>query len=597
MRSVEGLALDNTCHKSRSATSFRALDAQPTTSTNMHPNKSNNSRPTIESGVGMIKADMLKNLGSIAQSGTKAAMQTREELGSGTNNKEKLSEPLEMDTTKTDITKARGSQKDVGSRRREKRTRTEQLATKRWDSEIKSERLACELMADIIICWATNVQQLQDSNIMANLKEYLSNDHFESKQTRRRAARSGDKSRLYAQGVTGRTWNMKLATHKTVADLKDTIRLSVHPPLRRNQLAIICVASHEQHTASRFNQACHGQRMSQQTIISRNKSVGNLIEWVQSITGLAASAFLLSAAKRNASFTLSSGAYDSYDDISFQPSETSTSLHTWVHNSWGRGYPWTGEFDLHLTLSHEQTCNPTITVVFEQRGKNTTPFRTLMYLATDSSLGEIKQLLARSTLRRTGCNLHVDNISVDMPTELAHAGIVHWHVCQSRTHPPISEHWMQSLQPRQRIRFLPCGVCVCVLRRGVWLTRFSPHALPRLGPSSLIWLSAVRCLWWPKAIAPCVLLRVAELDVEPVLPLPQIALEAIVGLGVLPVCCRRDPLPPGRLLGIAALGGLPGFPSHLDRVESPCRCRMLGQALIRVVRPCLLLQIMARWLD
>ncbi len=116
------VVLDNTCHKSPWTTSFRALDAQPTTSTNMYRNKSNNSRPTIESGGDMIKADMLKNLGSIAQSGTK------------------------------DITKVRGSPKDVESRRREKRTRTEQLATKRWDSEIKSERLACELMADIIIC-------------------------------------------------------------------------------------------------------------------------------------------------------------------------------------------------------------------------------------------------------------------------------------------------------------------------------------------------------------------------------------------------------------------------------------------------------------
>jgi hypothetical protein len=103
-----------------------------------------------------------------------------------------------------------------------------------------------------------------------------------------------------------------------------------------------------------------------------------------------------------------------------------------------------------MTLGHEKPCNPTITMVFEQRGTDNTPFRTLICLATDCSLDEIKQLLARSTLRRTGCNLHVDNISVDMPTELAHAVIVHWHVNKSLTCPPISEHWMRSLQPRQR---------------------------------------------------------------------------------------------------------------------------------------------------
>jgi hypothetical protein len=46
----------------------------------------------------------------------------------------------------------------------------------------------------------------------------------------------------YIQGVTGHSWYIQLSTNKTVANIKDTIRLSVNPPLRRDQLAIICVA-------------------------------------------------------------------------------------------------------------------------------------------------------------------------------------------------------------------------------------------------------------------------------------------------------------------------------------------------------------------
>jgi predicted NAD-dependent protein-ADP-ribosyltransferase YbiA (DUF1768 family) len=46
----------------------------------------------------------------------------------------------------------------------------------------------------------------------------------------------------YVQGVTGHSWYLQLTTNKTVVDIKDTVRLSVNPPLRRDQLAIICVA-------------------------------------------------------------------------------------------------------------------------------------------------------------------------------------------------------------------------------------------------------------------------------------------------------------------------------------------------------------------
>merc|ERR1711939_213582 len=59
----------------QSLTDKAVLDSQPEMFIHIQPDKSNNSLTIIDSGVGMTKADMVNNLGTIAQSGTKAFME------------------------------------------------------------------------------------------------------------------------------------------------------------------------------------------------------------------------------------------------------------------------------------------------------------------------------------------------------------------------------------------------------------------------------------------------------------------------------------------------------------------------------------------
>merc|ERR1712205_125338 len=59
----------------QSLTDKAVLDSQPEMFIHLQPDKSNNSLTIIDSGVGMTKADMVNNLGTIAQSGTKAFME------------------------------------------------------------------------------------------------------------------------------------------------------------------------------------------------------------------------------------------------------------------------------------------------------------------------------------------------------------------------------------------------------------------------------------------------------------------------------------------------------------------------------------------
>ena len=61
----------------QSLTDKAVLDSQPELYIHIQPDKSNNSLTIIDTGVGMTKADMVNNLGTIAQSGTKAFMEVR----------------------------------------------------------------------------------------------------------------------------------------------------------------------------------------------------------------------------------------------------------------------------------------------------------------------------------------------------------------------------------------------------------------------------------------------------------------------------------------------------------------------------------------
>jgi molecular chaperone HtpG len=59
----------------QSLTDKSVLDAQPELFIHLVPDKANNTLSIIDSGVGMTKADLINNLGTIARSGTRAFME------------------------------------------------------------------------------------------------------------------------------------------------------------------------------------------------------------------------------------------------------------------------------------------------------------------------------------------------------------------------------------------------------------------------------------------------------------------------------------------------------------------------------------------
>ena len=59
----------------QSLTDRSVLDSKPEMFIHIQPDKNNNSLTIVDSGVGMTKADMVNNLGTIAQSGTKSFME------------------------------------------------------------------------------------------------------------------------------------------------------------------------------------------------------------------------------------------------------------------------------------------------------------------------------------------------------------------------------------------------------------------------------------------------------------------------------------------------------------------------------------------